>query len=787
MTEWDELRNHLMRGGAYGHYWINHGNKKSTVWWEVGAPAPVPTKGNIYFGVHPVSEIPTLNSLGEPTPPQHVRSRIAIIAAVNCLFAEYDAKDFEGSKEAALDHIRGLNPLPSAVVDSGGGYHAYWLFDEPITIDSDYSRKLWQYYQAAWVDLMGGDDGAKDLARVLRVPGTLNVKPAYAPDYPTVEILHLDPSHVFYAYDLADMVPPMPKPVTSNGHYTAPLNGQKGDGEHWLQKYINQSGGRNQRGVYLATQLRDDGLTQSEAERVMLRYAAAVTGQKADPYPESEALKTLTWAYAQPARRPATSMNKSNFRIVEHGNDKPQSVATNGQHPLLQFEPTDEGNAEAVWSLHSDTYRYVTQWGWLYYTGTHWEREGALEQLGFTIVEVLRERRVQAVKAEYEAMITASKTNTARVNACVAALQKHAFTTVDEFDNELHLLNCRNGVINLTNGHLIAHPDCAAQFTYCIPIEYDPNANYTPWIDFLKQVVGGGDEVIDWLQLAVGYSLTGDTREECLFYIWGPSRSGKGTFTETLGVLLGAPLAVEIDFRTFAANGNNADAQNFALAPLKPSRIVFASESGKYQQLDDQKIKVATGGNNINCAFKGKTHFSYKPMFKLWLSSNERPRGDVDDDAIWGRLRVIEFPNSHLGHEDKSLKQRLKDKEMLISVLTWAVEGAAMWYESSNGLVTPDMVQHATQKSRDELDVVQQWLDECAEENPQGFTSNTGLRLSYEKWCNENGYKPLGAKMMGHTLRKKGYASDKMKRIGGTVHRGWEGFTLIALTDNQTF
>lgn len=780
-NKWDELRNHLMRGGAYGHYWINHNNKKHTIWWNTATPAPIPTKGNIYFGVHPVTEIPTLNSLGKPTPPEHVRSRIAIVAAVNCLFAEYDAKDFDGNKEATLEHIRTLRPLPSAVVDSGGGYHAYWLLDEPIIIDSDHGRKLLQHLQATWVDRMGGDDGAKDLARVLRVPGTFNVKPAYAPDFPQVRVLHLDISYLYVLDDLAALLPPMPK-ATSNGHYVGPINGEKSKGEHWLQKYINQSGGRNRRGTLLATQLRDDGLTQSEAEGVMLRFASAVTGQETHPYHDKEALKTLQWAYAQTARRPATSMNKSNFRIVESDSEKPEQVNGNGQKNLLSYEPTDEGNAEAVWSLHKDRFRYVTEWGWLYYTGTHWETEGAVEQLGFAVVEVLRERRIQAVKTEHEAMITASKTNAARINACIAVLQKHAFAKVSVFDREFHFLNCRNGVIDLRNGHLIPHTESSDYFTYCIPTAYDPDANYTPWLEFLKQVVGGGNSVIDWLQMAVGYSLTGDIREECMFYIWGPSRSGKGTFTETLGGMLGSPLATEIDFRTFAASNNNADTQNFALAPLKPCRMLFASESGKYQQLDDQKIKVATGGNGIRCAFKGKTPFTYKPMFKLWLSSNERPNvNDVDDDAIWGRLRVIEFPNSHLGHEDKGLKLRLRDPEFLASVLAWAVEGAAMWYESEKGLITPKEVEQAVQDSRDELDIVQQWLRECAVSNPVAFTSNTALRLSYEAWSHENGYKPLGAKMMGRTLRKKGYIPDKLSRIENKVHRGWEGFSLINL------
>ena len=509
----------------------------------------------------------------------------------------------------------------------------------------------------------------------------------------------------------------------------------------------------------------------------MLRYAAAVTGQKADPYPESEALKTLTWAYAQPARRPATSMNKSNLRIVEHGQDKPQPVATNGQHPLLQFEPTDEGNAEAVWSLHKDRFRYVTEWGWLFHTGTHWEREGALEQLGFAIVEVLRERRLLAVKAEYEAMITASKTSTARVNSCVAMLQKHAFSSVNEFDQQPHLLNCKNGVIDLISGNLIHHADCTEPFTYCIPTAYDPEANYAAWVEWLAEMVAGGEEVVDFLQQAVGYSITGETREECFFYIYGATRSGKGTFTETLMSVLGDTLSVEIDFKTFAESKGNPDAQNFALAPLKPARMVFASEPNQYDMLNAGKMKSITGGNFIRCAFKGKDHFSYKPRFKIWLTSNPAPKSDPDDDAFWGRMRVLNFPHSHLGREDKTLKTRMSSKAMREAILCWAVEGAHMWYATERGLTTPAAVALLTQQTREELDTVQRWLSECTvKDDTDSFMTNKDIRSSYDEWCHDNGHLPKGAQKFNQSLRNKGF-----KEVKTRVARGWSGFKVVTL------
>jgi len=175
----------LHEGGAYGYWWQAEG-KRST-WWPVNSPAPVPdTALNYYFGVHPTTIIPTTDQHGEPKPPQGVRSQIPLIAAINCVFAEFDLKDFSNydmidllswivSNPCAIDMYQA--PIPSVIIKSGGGYHCYWLLEEsyPLIENSD-ARVLAQHLQAAWVRFVGSDKGSKDLCRVLRIPGTRNRK-----------------------------------------------------------------------------------------------------------------------------------------------------------------------------------------------------------------------------------------------------------------------------------------------------------------------------------------------------------------------------------------------------------------------------------------------------------------------------------------------------------------------------------------------------------------------------------------------------------------------------------
>lgn len=172
---------YLHRGGQWGYWWTLPA--RASVWWPTEDPAPLPIgQGDVYFGIHPCADIPTLTTRGTRADPSEVRSRIENIAAINCLFAEYDIKLFEDSWRATGEHIRSLEHQPNVIIRSGGGYHSYWLFDEPWRLLTEEDRTRAMEMQAAWVLEVGSDPAAKDLARVLRVPGTLNYK--YEPARP---------------------------------------------------------------------------------------------------------------------------------------------------------------------------------------------------------------------------------------------------------------------------------------------------------------------------------------------------------------------------------------------------------------------------------------------------------------------------------------------------------------------------------------------------------------------------------------------------------------------------
>ena len=289
-----EFLAHLHRGGLWAYYWTPDGEEyikdgkterhKESIWYSTKRgqrlPAHWADRRNCYFGVHPTKEAGTTSQ----------RSTKNTVSAVNCFYAEFDAKDFP-NKQAIPDHLDaslaayragvGGFPYPSVIVDSGGGYHCYWLLEHTVTL-TDENRNIVARIQAAWVDVVGGDGGAKDLPRVLRIPGTQNRKPEYGPNFPTVHFVEYNLGRLYLLSDFEtltfDLRNKTLKPAQT-AHQTAQY-GQgatlPGDGEVWDVLFSGPYG-EDARRLYDGD-LSAHGGDHSKADYALCKHLAYILG-----------------------------------------------------------------------------------------------------------------------------------------------------------------------------------------------------------------------------------------------------------------------------------------------------------------------------------------------------------------------------------------------------------------------------------------------------------------------------------------------------------------------------
>lgn len=117
---------------------------------------------NIYFGVNP-----------RPISKEKKQDDIKDII---CLWADVDGKDFENGKKEALKLVEEFPIEPNIIVDSGHGFHCYWIFKEPIIDISKEARIHFKQILFGIVNRLKADKRPMFLNCLLRLPGTVNIK-----------------------------------------------------------------------------------------------------------------------------------------------------------------------------------------------------------------------------------------------------------------------------------------------------------------------------------------------------------------------------------------------------------------------------------------------------------------------------------------------------------------------------------------------------------------------------------------------------------------------------------
>lgn len=164
-------------------------------------------------------------------------------------------------------------------------------------------------------------------------------------------------------------------------------------------------------------------------------------------------------------------------------------------------------------------------------------------------------------------------------------------------DADLYLFNIMNFTLDLSSGEVVPREHRQADYiTKCTPVEYNPLARCPRWEQFLHDIFAGNEEVLIFVKRAVGYTLTGDTSEQCLFLCYGTGKNGKTVFFETLKLLFGeyfikAPVEMIMLQRE---NSIPAD-----IARLKGRRLAISSAVEEKRRLNESRVKDLTGGDTI--------------------------------------------------------------------------------------------------------------------------------------------------------------------------------------------
>jgi putative DNA primase/helicase len=444
---------------------------------------------------------------------------------------------------------------------------------------------------------------------------------------------------------------------------------------------------------------------------------------------------------------------------------------------------SDIGNGRRLVDSFGNAIRYTPGIGWFIWDGTYWRPDAedlGMHELAKKLPPIIATEVVhysdQDKKNEVIKWANNAKSNS-RLNSAIdsANSDPRVVTSVERWDSDEYLLGVLNGVIDLRTGELLrGRPDL--YITKRAEVAYTAGLRNVRWEQFIDYATGGDKELQDWIQRAVGYTLTGLNNQDLMFLVYGPPGSGKNTFVEAVVKALGtSQYAWPLDSSILADNGgvtSNTDLYHWA--ELRGRRMVWVDELPESERIKENAVKKLTGSSEISARSPGEKPFTFKAQAKLWITTNHRPM--INDDAMWRRIRPIPWSNVPES-PDPDLKAYLFDPEGgLPAILSWAVEGAIKYLGSSarDPLGWCAAVKDAAEMYRKNEDRIGLFLDEETKQMEGGSLSVKALFSVYRMWSEDRGERPMTQIAFNRKLSDRG-----LSIIGHGAKAEINGMTLL--------
>lgn len=432
---------------------------------------------------------------------------------------------------------------------------------------------------------------------------------------------------------------------------------------------------------------------------------------------------------------------------------------------------SETGNALRLLDMHGERLRFVPEAkAWLVWRDGAWQWDIDGAAVRATAADL--PNRIYNEGAAFDFMEAehfakwARKSQTAKVvDAAVRLLSDRGEVrlplAVVDSDPMLAGLNNAREMIDLTTGKVRpAEPsDLVTKSLRVAGIGEAEKASR--WLQFLDQVFGGDDALIDWLHRWCGYLLSGSTREQIMVFCFGHGANGKSIFAETLRHVLG-DYGRSVPVETLCESKRQAGGATPDLADLIGCRLAMSSETEDGQALAESLVKSLVAGDTISARPLYGRPVQFAPAFKLLMLGNHRPVIRGTDNGIWRRIRLVPFSRTFGPDErDPALLDKLKAEAEHIAA--WMLDGCIEWQR--RGLAdVPGVVAAQTKDYREEQDLVGQWLAERIDSGSAAAGCQCPSKLLYGdycEWAEANGLRPCSAIALGRRLRERGFVSER--------------------------
>ena len=448
------------------------------------------------------------------------------------------------------------------------------------------------------------------------------------------------------------------------------------------------------------------------------------------------------------------------------------------------YRRTDIGNSKLFADFYKDSVRYVPERKlWYVFDGKRWVPDiGNLRTMALCkkLADTLLVYGVQieddGIKRKFLEDCRKWQSRHTREVILKDAQDVHSIH-MTEFDVDPYLFNCQNGTLHLKTMDFLPH-GANDKLTKISQVVYDPSARCERFDAFVDEIMSSDHQRADFLQRSLGYALSGDTRFECLFILFGATtRNGKGTLMESVLTVMG-DYGSTVRPETISMK-QNVSSQNPTedIARLAGIRFANISEPSKGLLLNAAQVKSMTGNDTLNARFLHENSFDFRPQFKIFMNTNYLPV--ITDVTLFssGRIMIIPFERHfEESEQDKTLKPLFQETENQSAILNWLLEGYRKL--EPEGLKIPQSVVNATERYQHDSDKFALFIEDEMEPDAHAEERTSMVYTRYQKWCDANGCYAENMRNFKQALAVYGRIERKRPCVGGEQTTMFIGYKL---------
>ncbi len=450
-------------------------------------------------------------------------------------------------------------------------------------------------------------------------------------------------------------------------------------------------------------------------------------------------------------------------------------------------EPNQLGSVYRFLDRYGKDMRFLTESrNWVYWDGRRWatDRGGyswtrAVDTVERAFTDCMPWTSGDSKKlTRVENYVQSAKT-TSHIKGVVegSSLMPGVPVTETAFDLDPDMINCVNGMVDLRTGKVFPHSR-DAMMSKLVQHRYEPGAQAPMFMDFMKEIMCGDQELVDFLQVYFGYGLTGLPPDRIFAIFYGSGRNGKSTLIQIISEILGDyHVTIRSQSIMSGKDGDRPDKIGEDLIPLRGARLCTMQESDRSSKLNEGKIKEMTGRDMMRCRYlHSNLWLAFVNTSKMILTTNHRPRVTGQDPGIWDRIAMVPF-EARIPEEkiDPDLSSKILEAEAE-GVLAWMVAGAIKFYAAGKKVVRPKAVINSTDEYRSDEDMLGKFVEATMTSATLGRVKVSTLMEVYKRWMTANGDQNaiLGSRRFAEDIRnvmeRNGY--QRRKTADGTFYFG---------------